>query len=135
MDEHQPVLLYDGICHLCNGLVRFVIRWDRKKTIRFASLQSDRGQSFLKDREMPTDDFDTLVYIKEGKYYVRSTAVLEVLKDMGGFWRVVYILIILPICLRDPVYRLVARLRYRLFGKSDQCTIPAPEIRERFLDV
>ena len=135
MDEHQPVLLYDGICHLCNGLVRFVIRWDRKKTIRFASLQSDRGQSFLKDREMPTDDFDTLVYIKEGKYYVRSTAVLEVLKDMGGFWRVFYIFIILPTCLRDPVYRLVARLRYRLFGKSDQCTIPAPEIRERFLDV
>lgn len=135
MDNHKPVLLYDGICHLCNGLVRFVIRWDRKKKICFASLQSETGQHYLQDQGMPTDDFDTLVYIKAGKYFIRSSAVLEVFKDMGGFWRMFYIFIIIPICLRDRVYRLVARLRYRIFGKSSQCMLPPADIRDRFLDV
>lgn len=133
--DKQAVLLYDGVCYLCNGLVRFVIRRDRKKKIRFASLQSDTGQNYLKEQGMPTDDFDTLVYVKAGKYFIRSSAVLEVLKDMGGCWRVFYIFIIIPGCLRDPVYRLVAWLRYRMFGKSDQCVIPPADIRNRFLDI
>ena len=133
--NNNPVLLYDGVCYMCNGLVRFVIRWDSKEKIRFASLQSETGQNFLQDQGMPTDDLDTLVYIKAGKYSIRSSAVLEVLKDIGGFWRMFYVFIIIPRCIRDLVYRLVAWLRYKLFGKSEQCVIPPPEIRERFLDI
>jgi len=135
MDDHRPVLLYDGVCNLCNGMVRFVIRWDRKKEIQFASLQSETGKSYLEELGLPTDDLDTLVYLKAGKHFIRSSAVLEVLKDMGGFWRLFYIFIIIPKCLRDPVYRLVAWLRYRVFGKRNTCKLPSPEIQERFLDV
>ena len=135
MDDNRPVLLYDGVCNLCNGMVRFVIRWDRKKEIQFASLQSETGKSYLEELGLPTDDFDTLVYLKAGKHFIRSSAVLEVLKDMGGFWRLFYIFIIIPSCLRDQVYRIVAWLRYRVFGKRDTCKLPSPEIKERFLDV
>lgn len=135
MDDNRPVLLYDGVCNLCNGMVRFVIRWDRKKEIQFASLQSETGKSYLEELGLPTDDFDTLVYLKAGKHFIRSSAVLEVLKDMGGFWRLFYIFIIIPSCLRDLVYRIVAWLRYRVFGKRDTCKLPSPEIKERFLDV
>jgi predicted DCC family thiol-disulfide oxidoreductase YuxK len=116
-------------------MVRFVIRWDRKKDILFASLQSETGQDYLRKLGLPADDLNTLVYIKAGKHFIRSTAVLEVLKDMGGFWRLLYIFIIIPVCLRDPVYRLVACMRYRVFGKRDSCKLPSPEIQERFLDV
>jgi predicted DCC family thiol-disulfide oxidoreductase YuxK len=133
--DKPPVLLYDGVCYLCNGLVRFTIRWDRKKKINFASLQSDTGKAYLKALSLPTDDLNTLVYIRAGEHFIRSTAVLEILKDLGGFWRSFYIFILIPKCLRDPVYRLVARLRYRIFGKRDSCKLPSPETRDRFLDV
>lgn len=135
MQNQKQVLLYDGVCNLCNGMVRFVIRWDRKNKIQFASLQSETGKSYLEELGLPTDDLDTLVYVKAGRHFTRSSAVLEIVKDMGGFWRLLYVLIIIPRCLRDPVYRLVARMRYRVFGKRDNCRLPSPEIQERFLDV
>jgi len=135
MQDQRRILLYDGVCNLCNGLVRFTIRWDRKKKILFASLQSETGQDYLRKLGLPAGDLDTLVYIKAGKHFIRSSAVLEVLKDMGGFWRLFYVFIIIPGCLRDPVYRLVAYMRYRVFGKRDSCRLPSPEIQQRFLDV
>jgi predicted DCC family thiol-disulfide oxidoreductase YuxK len=113
--------------------VQFVIKRDRKARFRFASLQSDTGQVLLKRFGLPQDDFDSFVLIKGDKYYLRSTAGLHVLRELGGMWQLLYALIIFPRPLRDFVYSLVARNRYKVFGKRDSCMIPTPEQSERFL--
>jgi predicted DCC family thiol-disulfide oxidoreductase YuxK len=128
------ILLFDGVCNLCNHTVQFVIKRDTKAKFRFASLQSVSGQNLLKKFGLPLDDFDSFVLIKGDKYYLRSTAGLHVLKELGGIWKFFYALIIFPRPLRDFVYNLVARTRYKTFGKSDSCIIPTSEIKERFLD-
>ncbi len=103
------ILLFDGICNLCNRTVQFVIKRDPKALFRFASLQSDYGQTLLKKLGLPTDNFDSFVLITGKKYYLRSTAGLQVLKLMGGGWKLFYALMIFPRPLRDFVYGLIAR--------------------------
>jgi predicted DCC family thiol-disulfide oxidoreductase YuxK len=128
------ILLFDGVCNLCNRTVQFIIKKDSKTKFYFASLQSDYGQTLLKRFGLPLDDFDSFVLIKGDKFYLRSTAVIHVLKELGWIWKLFYALIIFPRPLRDFVYNLIARTRYKIFGKLDNCMIPSPEIRERFLD-
>jgi predicted DCC family thiol-disulfide oxidoreductase YuxK len=99
----------------------------------FTSLQSDAGQKVLMTFHLPTIDFDTFVYISDGKVYDRSTAALTVLRDLGGFGKLMYIFILIPRPLRDWVYRFIARHRYRIFGKTDTCMVPTPELIKKFL--
>jgi predicted DCC family thiol-disulfide oxidoreductase YuxK len=127
------ILLFDGVCNLCNSVVQFVIVADKKKKIKFAPLQSEHGQSLLKKYQLPTDDFQSFVLFKKGRYYLKSSAVLHVLKELGSFWRLFYIFIIIPAPIRDFFYQIVARTRYRIFGKRDSCMIPTPELLQRFL--
>jgi predicted DCC family thiol-disulfide oxidoreductase YuxK len=133
-NKTPKILLFDGVCNLCNRTVQFVIKRDAKAKFLFASLQSDYGQTLLKRFGLPQDDFDSFVLISGDKFYLRSTAGLHVLKELGGGWKLLYALIIFPRPLRDFIYNLVARTRYKTFGKRDSCMIPTPEQKERFLD-
>ncbi len=129
----SPILLFDGICNLCNGTVQFIIKRDPKGKLKFAALQSESGQALLKKFGLPTDHFDTFIFIKEEKYYLKSRAVLEVLKELGGVWKIFYVFLYLPHPVRDFVYDIVAKSRYKIFGKKDKCMLPSLEIEERFL--
>ena len=129
----QKLILFDGICNLCNGSVRFIINRDPEARFTFASLQSNEGQRILSRFGLPTTDFDSFVYITEGHVYQRSAGALNLFKDLGGFWRGFYVLIIIPRPIRDLAYDIIARYRYRLFGKKDSCMVPTPELRKRFL--
>jgi predicted DCC family thiol-disulfide oxidoreductase YuxK len=130
----HPVLLFDGVCNLCNNVVVFIIKRDHKDKFRFAPLQSEAGQKLLEKHNLPLGDFDSFILISNGKIYKRSAAGLRVFKELGGAWQFVYYsLIIFPSPLRDIIYRLVARTRYRIFGKRDQCMIPDAETAKRFL--
>jgi predicted DCC family thiol-disulfide oxidoreductase YuxK len=127
------LLLFDGVCNLCNGVVQFVIRHDRAGRFRFAALQSEPGQAMLRQFGLSTQQFDSFVYVKDGQFFTESTAALRVARDLGGAWRLLYGFIIVPRPLRDAVYRWVARNRYRFFGRQESCMIPTPELRARFL--
>ncbi len=131
--EH-PVLLFDGVCNLCNAVVRFTVRFDESGTFRFAPLQSEIGRELLARFDLPTDDFDSFVLVEGDDYYTRSTAALRVCRRLDGPWPLLYPLVFVPERLRDPVYEFVAKHRYRVFGRKDECPIPGPEIRERFAE-
>lgn len=134
MSNEPNILLFDGVCNLCNGFVKFIIKRDPKGKFRFASLQSEKGQELLQKFNLPTEDFHSFVFIQGDQYYLRSTAALNVLRVLGGFWKPFYAFIIIPRPIRDFFYRIVAKSRYKLFGKKDSCMIPTPELKERFLD-
>ncbi|MBO0935312.1 thiol-disulfide oxidoreductase DCC family protein [Fibrella sp. HMF5335] len=130
---NSNLLLFDGVCNLCNGVVQFVIRHDPAGRFRFAALQSDAGQTLLQQFGLSTTQFDSFVYVRDGRFYTESTAALRVARDMGGAMSLLWGLMIVPRFIRDAVYRLVARNRYRVFGKQDACMIPTPELKSRFL--
>ncbi|BDA78206.1 hypothetical protein LPTSP3_g11360 [Leptospira kobayashii] len=134
MTEPQNILLFDGVCNLCNGVVQFTIKNDPKGKFKFAALQSEAGQSLLRKFNLPKEDFDSFVLVQGDRFYLRSTAGLHVLKELGGLWKIFYILILFPPFLRDFVYTLVAKSRYRLFGRTEACMMPTPELRSRFLN-
>ena len=127
------LLLFDGVCNLCNGLVRFIIRHDRRKWFSFAPLQSAAGQLVLHQHDLAISDFNTLVYFRKGVILTRSTAALNVARDLGGAWTVAYAFILVPRFIRDAVYDLISRKRFKWFGKRDSCMVPTPELRSRFL--
>lgn len=133
-----PVLLYDGVCGFCNKTVQMVLDHDRRGTMRFAALQSDYGRAVV-GRHPELRDVDTVVLVEhpgEGeRVHIRSDAALRVAAYLGGWWKAFLVGRIVPRLLRDAAYNLVARYRYRLFGKYDSCMLPPPEVRSRFLDV
>jgi len=133
MEHPNPILLFDGVCNLCNGLVMFIIRKDNKARIKFASLQSVAGQSLLSESGLNRESIDTVVYLTDGKFKLRSSAVLSLLKDMGRGWQLFYVFIIIPGFLRDFFYNLIAKKRYRIFGRTDRCMVPSPDVLERFI--
>lgn len=132
MNEH-PVILFDGVCNFCDGAVNFVLKHDKKKTFRFAPLQSEAGQKLLQQHNLSTKDFDSFVLIDNGKVYKKSSASLQVMKKLPWYWKEVQIFWIVPAFIRNAIYDFVAKHRYKWFGKKDQCMIPTPEIRSRFL--
>ena len=133
-DNTSYILLFDGVCNLCTGIVNFIIKNDKKEVFRFAALQSQSGQALLKKLNLPATDFDSFILIAGDKYYTKSTAVLHVLKALGGLWEVLYVYIVFPESMRDFIYDIVARTRYRVFGKKETCLVPSPEIKDRFLE-
>ena len=115
------ILLYDGVCNLCNRLVRFISKRFKNGVILFYPLQSAEGQSLLKKYELPADDFDTVVYIRAGKCYLKSSAILHIAKELGGIWKGFFVFIIVPVFIRNFIYYLIAKSRYRIFGRQDSC--------------
>ena len=129
----QRLLLFDGVCNLCTGVVQFIIKRDKSARFRFASLQSTVGEAFLKENKMPTDEFASFVYLRDGKTLMRSDAALNIARDLGGLWSLAYGFIIVPRSIRNAVYNWVARNRYKWFGRTDQCMLPTPELKARFV--
>ena len=130
MDQH-PVVLFDGVCNLCNGSVVFIIRRDPRGVFRFAPLQSPAAASLLGERAGTLPD--SLVLVENGRLYTRSDAVLRIVRRLRQPWPLASALVELPAPLRDWLYAWVARNRYRWFGKRDVCMVPTPELQARFL--
>jgi predicted DCC family thiol-disulfide oxidoreductase YuxK len=129
----RPVVLFDGVCNLCAGTVQFLIRHDPEGRFRFAPLQSEVARDLLEAHGLADHDLDSIVLIEDGKAHVKSDAAIRIGVRLGGLYRLLGPTKYLPRLLRDAVYDLVASYRYRVFGKKDQCMMPTPENRERFL--
>lgn len=132
--DHNRIILFDGICNLCIGIVQFIIRRDKKALFKFASLQSDIGKSLSSHYGLPENSLDTFVYIKNNRAYLKSTAALKVLKDIGWPYFFLYVFIVFPKFFRDRIYDWFAGTRYNRFGKRKTCMVPEPEMMGRFLD-
>ena len=134
MSQSNPLLLFDGVCNLCNSSVQFVLERNKKENIQFASLQSDYARKILDQVNLSPDYISSLVLIEEGKPYVKSDAALRLAKHLNRLWKLGSVLFIFPKFIRNPVYNLIARNRYKWFGKKDACWIPEPKWKTRFLD-
>lgn len=132
--SNQHVILFDGICNFCNSSVNFIIKRDHKNIFLFAPLQNQLAQDLITKYGVTNVDFDTFILIKNDVCYLRTDAALEITKDLSGYWYLFNIFKILPKSFRDYFYRLFANNRYRIFGKTDSCMIPTPEIKNKFLE-
>jgi len=130
----NPVVLFDGVCNLCNHSVQFIIKRDRAKKFRFAALQSQYGQSQLRKLNISQEAIETIVLIVGDKCYQRSNAVLEITRNLGGLWPTLYVFKVIPTFIRDWIYKGIANNRYQWFGRQDQCMIPTPALKTLFLD-
>ncbi|MFB9328488.1 thiol-disulfide oxidoreductase DCC family protein [Paenibacillus aurantiacus] len=130
--DYPDIMLIDGECALCHGITRFVIERDRATRFRFVALQSPVGIRLLKRHGLPVGDMDTFVLIDGGRAYVKSAAALRVLRKLGGGWRLLSLCLVVPKFIRDWVYDRIAGSRYRLFGRSEVCLLPTPDIVGRF---
>lgn len=125
------IILFDGVCNLCNWSVQFIIKRDLNSQFSFASLQSDVGKSLLEKHHL--SDVNSVVLIKQGKSYVESDAALEICRHLSDGWRLLTILKIIPSFIRNPLYRYIARNRYKWFGKQESCMLPTENMKKRFL--
>jgi predicted DCC family thiol-disulfide oxidoreductase YuxK len=128
------VILFDGVCNLCNGFVRFVLKRDKSKTFKFASLQSKYGTTLSAHFNLPITNPETIVLYDGEKILTESDAVIKILSSLNGIWKSVIIFRILPRFSRNWAYRIVARNRYRVFGKKEQCMVPSEDVKDRFVD-
>lgn len=139
MEQHtgpqHAIVFFDGVCNLCARSVQFIIRQDPNGYFQFASLQSEMGQRAQSAIKQQTGKApDSVVLLQEGRYFTGSDAALRIARHLKGGWKLLSYLKVIPSFLREPVYRLVANNRYRLFGKKESCWLPTPALKERFLD-
>ena len=132
--ENHPIVLFDGVCNLCHGTVQFVIAHDSAARFRFAPLQSDAAQRLLRERAAVGPLPDSVALIEGGRLYTRSTAALRIARGLRFPWPLLYGLIIVPRPLRDVIYDLIARYRYKWFGRRDSCMMPSAKVQGRFLE-
>ena len=130
----HSVVLFDGVCNLCQWSVRFIIARDRRGAFRFAALQSHEGRALLAAHGATAALPDSIVLLEDGRAYTESTAVLRIARQLDGAWPLLYALVAVQRPLRDALYRIVARNRYRWFGRQQACMLPTPALRARFLD-
>lgn len=128
----KPIILFDGVCNFCNFWVNFIIDRDNKEKLKLAALQSEQGQTLLKKFNLPLENFDTFILVEKEKFYSRSTAVLRIVKHLGGLWNLLLIFYLLPEPIRNFLYNIIAKNRYSLFGRTEACRIPTHEERKRF---
>ncbi len=133
--ENKKIVLFDGVCNLCNNAIQRIIKNDKKDIFRFASLQSDLGKKLVAERGMDPEEIDSIILIDPGvAYYKKSTAALEISRELSGGYSLLKNFLFLPEVIRDGVYDIIATNRYKWFGKKDQCMIPTPELKAKFLD-
>ncbi|MBN1464129.1 DUF393 domain-containing protein [candidate division KSB1 bacterium] len=129
----DKIILFDGVCNLCSAFLDFVYKYDAKAVFKFAWIQSRRGKSLLQQLGMPIDEYKTIVYIQDGRPFIKSTAFLRIVRHLRMPWPLLQAGYILPKFIRDWLYDIVARYRYRIFGKKDACMLPTGDLKSRFL--
>ena len=133
--EGKKIILFDGVCNLCNSSVIKVIKHDKKEVFLFAPLQSEIGQKIQKELNLNAKDMDSIIlYIPNQAYYKKSSAALRIMNEFGGLWKLTQIFRILPPAFNNIFYDIIAKNRYKWFGKKDSCMIPTPELKAKFLD-
>ncbi len=131
--REASIIVFDGVCVLCNGWVRFLLRHDRHARYRFAAMQSVAGRALLQAHGLNADDPSSFLLLEDGRSYVNSDAIIRVLRGLRGVWRCAVVLRMIPVRWRDAFYVRVARNRYRLFGKHTECLVPSPNEASRFI--
>lgn len=131
--EHKMLVLFDGVCNFCNASINFIIRHDKNDHFRFLPLQSPTGKQLLQQFQMDHQPMNSIVLMEHTKLYRKSTAILRIAKKLNGLYPLLYALIIIPAFIRDPVYDLIARNRYKWFGKKERCMVPTPEVKQKFI--
>jgi predicted DCC family thiol-disulfide oxidoreductase YuxK len=135
LPKNKKIILFDGVCNLCNTAVQFVIKHDKKDLFRFVALQSDLGQSITKHIGIDGQNMDSIILYEPGiAYYVKSEAALEIVKDLSGGMALLSVFKILPTALKDGVYDYIAKNRYKWYGKTEHCMIPTAELKSKFLE-
>jgi predicted DCC family thiol-disulfide oxidoreductase YuxK len=129
----SAIVLFDGVCNFCSGAVNFIINRDKAGYFKFAPLQSEVGEKLLAEHKIDKSATDSVILIEDGKAFTHSTAALRIARKLDGAWKLFYGFVAVPRFLRNFVYKLFAKNRYRMFGKQDACMLPTPEIRARFL--
>ena len=133
--KNKQLILFDGVCNLCNNFVNKIIEKDKKNLFVFASLDSEIGQEITSKLQIDTAKIESIILYNPGiSYKLKSSAALEIMKEFGGFWKVTQIGYILPKAIRDYIYDIVAKNRYKWFGKKESCMIPTPELKAKFLE-
>lgn len=132
MTEH-PIILFDGVCNLCNSAIQFVVKHDKKSIFRFASLQSEAGKLLLRNKYDDSNFPDSIILVTGNRFYTRSTAALLVARKLGGIISLLYGFIIVPAFIRNLLYKIVAKNRYKWFGRTAECMMPTSELQSRFL--
>ncbi|MDM5249490.1 MULTISPECIES: thiol-disulfide oxidoreductase DCC family protein [unclassified Lysinibacillus] len=126
------IILFDGVCNFCDSSVQFIIKHDEAAYFQFASIQSDAGQALLVQYEVPKN-IDSVILIEHGKAYFESTAALKICRRLDSFWPACFVFILIPSFMRNRMYRIFAKNRYRFFGRKEKCLLPTPSQRKRFL--
>jgi predicted DCC family thiol-disulfide oxidoreductase YuxK len=130
---NHAIILFDGVCNFCNSRINFIIRHDKRDYFRFAPLQSETAKKILGENHLPAMTLDSFILIENGKTFDRTSAALRIAKHLSGGWSLFYGFIIVPPFIRDVFYKIVAKNRYKWWGKKDSCMIPTPEVRAKFL--
>jgi predicted DCC family thiol-disulfide oxidoreductase YuxK len=130
----SPIILFDGVCNFCNNTVNFILGQDKKQVFRFAALQSNAGQQLLKKYQFSQENFNSFLFIENGKPYTASTAALHLIRYLPWYWQWAQVFWLIPRFIRDSIYQLIANNRYRWFGRREACMVPSPEVKKRFLD-
>ena len=134
LPEHKKLILFDGVCNLCNSSVQYVIKHDKKDLVRFASLQSDLGRSIMDEFQIDTNKTDSiLLYSKNNGLKIKSTAALLIAKDLDFPNNLMVVFLIAPTFIRNWVYSYIAKNRYKWYGKKEACMVPSPELKAKFL--
>ena len=131
--EHS-VILFDGICNLCNGFVRFIIKHDKQEKFKFASLQSEAAKKIMRQFNFPDGELKTIVLVDGGKIYLRSRAVLKIASQLNGAWKLATVFYLIPSFLSDALYNVISKYRYKVFGKREECMVTGVDLRRRFLE-
>ncbi len=134
LPKDKKIVLFDGVCNLCNSFINKIIALDKNDSFRFASLQSDIGIAIQEHLQLDPSKLDSVILYEPGKaHYHKSTAALKIMKEFGGAWRLMQVFMILPKFIRDAGYNVVAKYRYKWFGEKDSCMMPTPELKAKFL--
>ena len=134
MKEEKKIVLFDGVCNLCSSSVQFILKHDKKNQFLFGSLQGKAGQEYLKKFNLPVDALNSFMLVEDDKLYTCSSGALRMLRHLGNGWQLLYAFTIVPKFMRDGVYNIIAKNRYKWFGKKEECWIPTQELKAKFLD-